>query len=107
MKRDIYTGLLDWKGSERRKPLLLQGARQTGKTFILKAFASNEYDDVVYLNFEEDPGLDQFFQRDLNPKRILAELSIYRGREIRPGADLVIFDEIQVSGRALNGLKYF
>ena len=107
MKRDIYTGLLDWKGSERRKPLLLQGARQTGKTFILKEFASNEYDDFVYLNFEEDPGLDQFFQRDLNPKRILAELSIYRGREIRPGADLVIFDEIQVSGRALNGLKYF
>jgi predicted AAA+ superfamily ATPase len=107
MKRDIYTSLLDWKGSERRKPLLLQGARQTGKTFILKQFGSNEYDDFVYLNFEEDPGLDHFFRRDLNPKRILADLSIYAGRKIRPGADLVIFDEIQVSGRALNGLKYF
>lgn len=97
---------MDWKGSERRKPLLLQGARQTGKTFILKEFANNEYDGTVYFNFEEDPGLDQFFRPDLNPKRILADLSTYAGREIRPGADLVIFDEIQVSGRALNALKY-
>jgi predicted AAA+ superfamily ATPase len=107
MKRDIYTKLLEWKSDRRRKPLLLQGARQTGKTFILKAFARNEYDNVMYCNFEEDPALDQFFQRDLNPNRILKDLSIYYDLNIRPAADLVVFDEIQVSNRALNALKYF
>jgi len=107
MKRDIYAKLLSWKSSTRRKPLLLQGARQTGKTFILKEFGRNEYGNTVYCNFEENPGLDQFFQRDLNPGRVLAELSIYMNLEIRPEADLIIFDEIQVSNRALNSLKYF
>jgi len=107
MKRDIYAKLVTWKSSPRRKPLLLQGARQTGKTFILNEFGQNEYEGVLYCNFEKDPGLDQFFQRDLNPERILAELSIYMNLEIRPGADLIIFDEIQVSNGALNSLKYF
>ena len=85
----------------------MQGARQTGKTFILKAFGRNEYENVMYCNFEEDTGLDGFFQRDLNPDRILADLSIYYDVKIRPAADLVIFDEIQASNRALNALKYF
>jgi predicted AAA+ superfamily ATPase len=107
MKRDIYAKLLAWKSSSRRKPLLLQGARQTGKTFILKEFGRNEYGNFVYCNFEEDPSLGQFFQRDLNPARILSELSIYKNLEIRPEANLIIFDEIQVSNRALNSLKYF
>ena len=107
MKRDIYEKLVMWKSSSRRKPLLLQGARQTGKTFILKAFGQNEYQGVIYCNFEEDPGLDQLFQRDLNSERILAELSIYMNLEINPGSDLIIFDEIQVSNGALNSLKYF
>lgn len=107
MKRDIYEKLLTWKSSRRRKPLLLQGARQTGKTFILKEFGRNEYESVVYCNFEEDPGLDQFFHRDLNPKRILADISIYADRTIKPRTDLVIFDEIQGSNLALNSLKYF
>lgn len=107
MKRDIYQKLLDWKSNPRRKPLLLQGARQTGKTFILKAFGRNEYENIMYCNFEEDPGLDQFFKRDLDPERIIKELSIYYDVEIKPGADLMVFDEIQVSNRALNALKYF
>ena len=70
MKRDIYQKLLTWKSDSRRKPLLLQGARQTGKTFILKAFGRNEYENVMYCNFEEDPGLDQFFQRDLKMEKL-------------------------------------
>ncbi len=107
MKRDIYQKLLDWKSNPRRKPLLLQGARQTGKTFILKAFGRNEYENVIYCNFEEDPSLDQFFERDLDPERIIKELSIYYDAEIKPGADLMVFDEIQMSNRALNALKYF
>ena len=107
MQRDIYNRLLAWKSSPRRKPLLLQGARQTGKTFILKAFGRNEYENLLYCNFEEDPGLDRFFERNLNPDRIIKELSIYFDVEIRPGADLVVFDEVQASNRALNALKYF
>lgn len=107
MKRDIYKKLLEWKSSTKRKPLLLQGARQTGKTFILKQFGGNEYDKIIYCNFEENPDLDQFFHRDLNPKRILADLSIYMNQSIKPGVDLLVFDEIQVSNRALNSLKYF
>ncbi len=107
MKRDIYQKLLNWKSSHRRKPLLLQGARQTGKTYILKKFGQNEYENIIYCNFEENPVLDDFFQRDLNPERILTDLSIYYNHEIRPGADLLIFDEIQTSNHALNALKYF
>ncbi len=107
MKRDIYTNLLSWKSSPRRKPLLLQGARQTGKTFVLKEFGLHEYVNVVYCNFEENPALDGLFQRDLDPERILAELAIYMNQEIYPESCLIIFDEIQVSNRALNSLKYF
>jgi len=81
MKRNIYAKLLAWKSSPWRKPLLLQGARQTGKTFILKEFGHNEYRNIIYCNFEESPGLRQFFQRDLKPERILAELSIYMNQE--------------------------
>lgn len=107
MKRDIYQQLIDWKSNPRRKPLLLQGARQTGKTFILKAFGHNEYVNVIYCNFEEDPSLDRFFERDLDPDRIIKELAIYYDVEIRPSVDLMVFDEIQASNRALNALKYF
>jgi len=107
MRRDIYHKLASWKLSTRRKPLLLQGARQTGKTYILKEFGLHEYTNTVYCNFEEDPQLDSFFQRDLNPQRILNELSIYKDLDIRPESDLIIFDEIQVSNLALNSLKYF
>jgi hypothetical protein len=107
MRRDIYAKLLEWKLSSRRKPLLLQGARQTGKTYILKEFGRNDYENTVYCNFEEDADLDGFFQHNLNPEKILAELSLYKNLEIRPVKDLVIFDEIQVSNRALNSLKYF
>jgi len=98
---------MKWKSSSRRKPLLLQGARQTGKTFILKEFGRSEYRHTAYCNFEEVPALGAFFQRDLDPQRILSELSIYLNLEIEPGTDLIIFDEIQASDHALSSLKYF
>ncbi len=107
MERALYTDLIAWKSSSRRKPLLLRGARQTGKTFLLQEFGKSEYDQVVYCNFEEDPALDSFFKRDLNPHRIVEELSLYKGINIQPQNHLVIFDEIQASNLALNSLKYF
>ncbi|MCK5450808.1 MAG: ATP-binding protein [Candidatus Omnitrophica bacterium] len=107
MKRDIYNNLIKWKSSEIRKPLILRGARQTGKTYILKEFGQNEYENVHYFNFEENPELAHFFERDLDPKRILSDLSVYCKQTIKAENDLIIFDEIQVSNKALNSLKYF
>ena len=107
MKRDIYSKLLKWKTSKRRKPLLLKGSRQVGKTYILQEFGAREYDKIAYFNFEEISSLDDFFQRDLIPDKILSNLSIQVGFEIRPEHHLVIFDEIQNSNAALNSLKYF
>ena len=108
MKRDIYQHLLAWKQSELRQPLVLRGARQVGKTFILKEFAKNEYDNYVYLNFEDDSTLDAFFASRFDKERIINYLSIYSGGvKIIPGRTLIIFDEIQASNNALNSLKYF
>ena len=107
MERDLYASLRAWKASPRRKPLVLRGARQTGKTTLLKTFAAREYERLVYLDFELDPALDGFFQPDLEPARIVADLSDYVGFDIRPGAHLVVFDEVQASDRALTSLRYF
>ncbi len=107
MKRAVYSALLAWKSSPRRKPLLLRGARQTGKTYLLREFGQREYEHVAYFDFQEEPGLDSFFRRDLDPNRIMAELAIYRGIDPVTERDLIIFDEIQASNRALNSLKYF
>lgn len=107
MKRDIYGQLLKWKTSARRKPLLIKGARQTGKTYILKQFGTNEYDTLAYFNFEEDPLLKDFFSQRLQPEQLIQNLSLYAHKSIRPGRDLIIFDEIQASNNALKSLKYF
>ena len=107
MKREIYRKLLEWKSSPRRKPLLLKGARQTGKTYILKEFGKSEYERAFYFNFEEDPNLSDFFNGKLDPEQILQNLSLYQHYEIKPSSDLIIFDEIQASNNALNSLKYF
>ncbi|OGS18813.1 MAG: hypothetical protein A2219_00165 [Elusimicrobia bacterium RIFOXYA2_FULL_50_26] len=107
MQRDIYKKLILWKNSKDRKPLLLQGARQTGKTYILKEFGKNEYEHLIYCNFEEDPGLEEFFRGNIDPHRIIEMLSLYKKQPVRPGADLIFFDEIQLSNNALNALKYF
>lgn len=107
MKRDIYKKLLDWKQSKRRKPLVLRGARQVGKTYILKEFARNEYENYVYLDFEDDPTLDAYFVHRFDKEKIINTLSVYGGVKVSPGSTLLIFDEIQASNRALNALKYF
>lgn len=107
MKRDIYKKLLEWKTSQRRKPLLLRGARQVGKTYILQEFGGKEYESVAYFNFEEDPTIDDFFRQKLDPEQIISNLSLYLNLEIKPEKCLIIFDEIQASNNALNALKYF
>jgi predicted AAA+ superfamily ATPase len=107
MKRDIYENLTEWKNSDRRKPLILRGARQVGKTYILKEFGKNEYENVAYFNFEEDPGLNDFFKVRIEPEKIIEKLSIYLETKILPEKTLLIFDEIQSSPETLSSLKYF
>lgn len=107
MKRDIYQSLENWKNSTRRKPLILNGARQVGKTYALKHFGQTFYEKMAYLNFERDHSLDQYFQGTLDPQQLLKILSIHTNIEIQPKNTLVIFDEVQHSPSALNSLKYF
>lgn len=107
MKRHIYKKLISWKKSANRKPLLMQGARQVGKTYVIKEFGKSEYRQVLYLNFEEDPLLHSFFNQTLNPIDIINSLEIYKNIKIKPEDTLIILDEIQASGFALNSLKYF
>ena len=107
MKRDIYKQLVAWKESPLRKPLVLKGARQVGKTYILQDFGKGKYDDVAYFNFEEDPDLSGFFTGRLAPDKIIQMLSIYREKQILPGKTFIIFDEVQNSPETLTSLKYF
>ena len=107
MKRQLYSQLKGWKNSSRRKSLLLRGARQTGKTYLLTMFGKQEYDSCVYINLERDASAGEFFTDRLEIQELIRNLSIYTGQQIRPGQDLIIFDEIQASNRALNSLKYF
>ena len=107
MERECYKKLLNWKVSPQRKPLILRGARQVGKTYLLTQFAKNEYEDVIYLNFDEEPHLGSLFKENLDPERIVKELNIYFKKTIQPGKTLIIFDEIQECPQALGSLKYF
>jgi hypothetical protein len=107
MKREILKSLSEWKNSANRKPLILRGARQVGKTYSLKEFGENEFKNFHYVNFEEDERISRIFDGDLRPQRIMDELRFYFNRNIDPASDLVIFDEIQRCGRALTSLKYF
>ena len=107
MKRDLSQQLANWRHSSKRKPLVLKGARQVGKTYILQQFGAKEYKDVAYFNFEEDPDLRGFFNGRLDPHKIIQTLSIYREKKILPDKALIIFDEVQNSPETLTSLKYF
>ena len=107
IERNIIRDLLEWKGSPRRKPLLLKGVRQCGKTWALKHFGEKHFANVVEFTFDKDPGLASFFSGAYDAKRILSRLSAYCGKKIVPQETLVIFDEIQTCPNALNALKYF
>lgn len=107
MKRFILDELIKWKNSKYRKPLILKGARQIGKTYILKQFGEENYENVAYFNFDHDEELYNLFENTKNPKRILEQLSFVCGKAIKPAKTLIIFDEIQECPNALNSLKYF
>lgn len=107
MKRFIIDNLVKWKNSKYRKPLILKGARQVGKTYILKEFGKEFYDDVAYFNFDHDTDLYNLFINSKEPKRILEQLAFIYGKAIIPEKTLIFFDEIQECSDALNSLKYF
>lgn len=107
IERKILTKLKDWKDKSNRKPLLLQGARQVGKTWLLKEFGKREFKDTAYFNFEEQAELKQFFEQTKDIDRIIQNLSLINRRKIIKEETLIIFDEIQECNAALNSLKYF
>lgn len=108
MKRIIQTELLKWKNSNNRKPLLIKGARQVGKTYALLEFGKIHYDNTIYLNFEGDrDNLTKIFSKDLDPKRIILEIASYIKQSISEANTLLVFDEIQACEEALTSLKYF
>lgn len=107
LKRIVYDQLLKWRASPDRKPLILQGARQVGKTYLLKEFGHLEFTKYHYVNFEKDRKVHIVFEKDLEPTTLLAELGLHLGVPIDEKNDLIVFDEIQECPRALTSLKYF
>lgn len=107
MKRKAMQNLIEWKSSDERKPMVLKGARQVGKTWLMKEFGKNHYINYVYFNFDEEDELKSIFETNKNPQRIIELLSMIAGKKIQPFDTLIIFDEIQECPEALNTLKYF
>ena len=107
MYRKIMEKLINWKEDKDRKPLILRGARQVGKTYILKQFGKENYEGIVYCNFDHDMQLHSIFENTKDPVSILEQLSFVYGKAIVPEKTLIIFDEIQECPNALNSLKYF
>lgn len=107
MKRNAILKLVQWKNSPERKPMVLRGARQVGKTWLMKEFGQNYYDNYVYFNFDEEDELKSIFETNKNPNRIIELLSMISDEKIEPEKTLIIFDEIQECPEALNTLKYF
>jgi len=107
LKRNAFHDLIEWKNYEDRKPLVLKGARQVGKTWLMKEFGRSCYENYVYFNFDEEDELKSIFEVNKNPQRIIELLSLIAGDKILPEKTLIIFDEIQECPEALNSLKYF
>ena len=107
MKRTLWNKLLEWKQSKHRKPLIISGARQVGKTWLMLQFAQKQYEDFIYINCDDEPRAALLFADDYNIDRILLQLQAISGIIPRPGKTLIILDEIQAVPRGLAALKYF
>lgn len=95
MYRTIIEKLYKWKGSRRRKPLIIEGARQVGKTWLMKEFGRSAYTDTVYINFDSNSRMAELFAADLNTERLIMGIELYVGRKIDADNTLLIFDEVQ------------
>lgn len=107
LRRNAIQDLIKWKSDKERKPMVLKGARQVGKTWLMKEFGENYYENYVYFNFDEEDELKSIFETNKNPQRIIELLSLIADKKILPETTLIIFDEIQECSEALNALKYF
>ena len=107
MQRQLMSELIAWKSRANRKPLLLKGARQTGKTWLLNEFASQQYRNVIRFDFMLEPSTRALFDGNLDPKRIISQIELLRGQTVTPEDTLIIFDEIQEAPRGITSLKYF
>ncbi len=107
MYRYAIEELKKWKNKMNRKPLILQGARQVGKTWLMKEFGETEFEDVVYISFDRNERMSKLFEGELVAERLLQGIHMYSGKQIKPGKTLLIFDEVQEVPRALTSLKYF
>ena len=99
--------LENWKNSEYRKPLILQGARQVGKTYSILEFGRTQYENVAYFNFETNPKLSDVFEENISPDYLISILSHLASQTIIKEKTLIVFDEVQLCERALTSLKYF
>lgn len=107
MYRFTIEKLYKWKESKHRKPLIIEGARQVGKTWLMKEFGKTAYKDCVYINFDSNSVMAELFASDLNVSRIITGIELYAGKKIDPEETLLIFDEVQEVPKALSSLKYF
>lgn len=107
MQRTAMESLIKWKTNKNRKPLIIEGARQVGKTWLMKEFGKQSYADTVYINFDSNSQMADLFSADFNTERLLMGLELYAGRKIVPDKTLLIFDEVQEVPKALSSLKYF
>lgn len=107
MERSLLKKLLDWKSLPHRKPLILKGARQVGKTWLLKEFGKRSYENTAYFNFDENGEFRQFFEMTKNVDRILQNLMLAGGQKIEPEKTLIVFDEVQDCPNVINAMKYF
>ena len=107
MRRNAMDKLIEWKNSEDRKPLVLKGARQVGKTWLMKEFGKSYYEETFYFNFDEEDELKSIFDNNKDARRIIELLGIIKGKKLLPQKHLIIFDEVQECSSALNSLKYF
>ena len=107
MDRDSMSELYNWKSKKNRKPLIIRGARQVGKTWLMKKFGDIAYSKTIYINFDNNNLMKEIFKKDLSIERIIIALELYVGDKIDPSNTLLIFDEIQEVPEALTALKYF
>lgn len=107
MKRKITKHLIEWKNDPERKPLIINGARQVGKTYIIDRFGEEHFDSILYLNMEIETSFNQFLETEISPQKIIQYLEATKMQEIVPGKTLIFIDEIQTCERALTSLKYF